>query len=185
MGGWRRKSLIAVIVPVGLLLMLGQLVLVKAYRAPSESMEPTVKLGDRFVVWRLGYRPHVGDVAVFHAPFSAVSDGRCPGQVDRGMCVTQAKGEAGVDFVKRIVAGPGDRIRMEGGRLIRNGRPESGYRIRTCQGEGCDFPKEVTVPQGHWFVLGDNRGSSDDSRWWGPVPADAFVGKRVLTYWSG
>ena len=163
--------------------------LVGAYRAPSESMEPNVKMNSRFVVWKLDYEPKVGDVAVFEAPASSQQLNGCLEEPGRGqMCDTPDGEISGVQFIKRVVAGPGDKIKMVEGRIIRNGEPESGYELRKCGGEfagECDFPTEITVPRGHYFVLGDNRGASQDSRFWGPVPAEHFIGRRLFTYWPG
>jgi len=83
-------------------------------------------------------------------------------------------------LIRRIVAGPGDAIEIRGGQVIRNGAPESGVRIEPCRaGAGCDFPAVDTLPAGVYFMIGDNRGSSDDSWFWGPVPDAWIVGKVV------
>jgi signal peptidase I len=79
------------------------------------------------------------------------------------------------------VAEGGDSISMRGGKLVRNGRRETTDGPRACEGDACEFPGELTVPEGHVFVLGDNRGASDDSRFWGPVPEDWVIGR----YWFG
>ena len=71
---------------------------------------------------------------------------------------------------------------MRGGKLVRNGKPETTSGPRACDDDGCDFPQEITVPKGHLFLLGDNRGASDDSRFWGPVPEDWVVGKLWFVY---
>jgi len=151
------------------------------YRAPSESMAPTIDVGDRFAVLKVG-SPEVGDVVVHHPPVGAES-GRemCGGGTPPAgqMCAKPTAGEAGVTFVKRVVAEGGDKISMRGGKLIRNGKPETTDGPRACDGEPCDFPKTITVPEGHFFMLGDNRGASDDSRFWGPVPEDWVIGR----YW--
>jgi signal peptidase I len=70
---------------------------------------------------------------------------------------------------------------MRGGKIIRNGKPETTDGPRACEGDPCEFPQAITVPAGHLFMLGDNRGASDDSRFWGPVPEDWVIGR----YWFG
>jgi signal peptidase I len=56
---------------------------------------------------------------------------------------------------------------------------------RPCRGNGddCDLPREITVPSDHYFMMGDNRPYSDDSRYWGPVPRDWIIGQAFVTYW--
>jgi signal peptidase I len=182
------------IVAVALGLALGiQAFLVKPYRIPSESMVPTLEVGQRVLVNRIGERfsePDVGDVVVFHPPAGAdqaSSDGlTCgsgeppPGQV----CIQPTDERADVNFIKRVVAGPGDRLRIEEGRVILNGEPQDEPFAEPCGGgEECNFPTEVTVPAGHYFMMGDNRGQSDDSRFWGPVPEEWIIGQAFATYW--
>ena len=83
-------------------------------------------------------------------------------------------------FVKRVVAGPGDLISLVDGHVVRNGVRESDAYIAPCgPGSSCSFPTPVRVPAGEYYVLGDNRGSSDDSRFWGPVPAAWIIGTVV------
>ena len=83
-----------------------------------------------------------------------------------------------------MVALPGDRISIRNGHVVRNGRTERDPYIRPCQaGAECDFPQSITIPPGHYFMMGDNRGSSDDSRFWGPVPKRWIIGGAFATYW--
>jgi signal peptidase I len=154
------------------------------YRVPSESMVPTLGVGSRFTVLKFG-EPEVGDIVVAHPPIGAErADEMCgespppPG----AMCAKPTPEQSDVSFVKRVVAVGGDRISMTGGKLVRNGRRETRKAPRACEDDGCDYPREITVPKGHLFLLGDNRGSSDDSRFWGPVPEDAVVGKLWFVY---
>ena len=68
--------------------------------------------------------------------------------------------------------------------MIRNGKPEKDSYIRPCAGAAeCNFPTPIKIPAGHWFMMGDNRGESDDSRFWGPVPKGWIVGAAFATYW--
>jgi signal peptidase I len=185
---------LVIIVATALGLALGiQAFLVKPYRIPSESMEPTLDVGQRVLVNRIGNRfsdPELGEIVVFHPPRRA-TDGsaqQCanPNQGDGhpGACVTPGDDKASENFIKRVVAGPGDRISVRNGRVIRNGRSTREPFIRECAGGGgCDFPRTITIPPDHWFMMGDNRGSSDDSRFWGPVPKDWIIGGAFATYW--
>ena len=163
-----------------------QALVLKPYRTPSESMEPTLSVGDRFLVNKLG-SPSVGDVVVFHPPVGAPTNECGAPHPERQMCPRAVPEElTDVSFVKRIVAGPGDRVALRGGRVVRNGELVPEDDVRPCDGgPACDFAVPVTVPAGQWFMLGDNRAASDDSRYWGPVPEDWIVGIKVLTYWHG
>jgi signal peptidase I len=181
---------LVLIVAVALGLALGiQAFLVKPYRIPSESMVPTLQIGQRVLVNRIGDRfgnPSIGDVVVFHPPTGAEQGNQCGGgEPPTGqVCLKESSTEAKVNFIKRVVAGPGDRIAIRDGHVILNGKRQSEPFAEPCGGaDGCDFPREVTVPAGHYFMMGDNRGSSDDSRFWGPVPRDWVIGQAFATYW--
>jgi len=181
---------LVVIVAVALGLALGiQAFLVKPYRIPSESMVPTLEVNQRVLVNRIGNNftdPEVGDVMVFHPPVGAVGEGdKCGAEVtETQLCPKEVGTKADVNFIKRVVAGPGDRLRVENGRAIVNGKPLKEPYAQPCgTGGGCDFPGEITIPRDHWFMMGDNRGQSDDSRFWGPVPRKWFIGGAFATYW--
>ena len=185
---------LVLIVATALGLALGiQAFLVKPYRIPSESMEPTLDIGQRVLVNRIGNRfsdPKIGDILVFHPPKDATGGTRpqCsnPSQGDgrQEPCGTPGREKASENFIKRVVAGPGDRVAIVGGHVIRNGKRTREPFIRECAGGGgCDFPKPIVIPPDHWFMMGDNRGSSDDSRFWGPVPKKWIIGGAFATYW--
>ena len=92
--------------------------------------------------------------------------------------------KAGVNFIKRIVAGPGDHVKIIGGHVVLNGKRQKENFAEPCgDADGCTFRTEVTIPPGHYFMMGDNRGSSDDSRFWGPVPTSWIIGQAFATYW--
>ena len=183
---------LAVIVAIALLLALGiQAFLVKPYRIPSPSMEPTLDIGQRVLVNRIGNRfsdPHVGEIIVFHPPQGADSTlgPKCGAPLQPGQaCTRPTSKKSSVNFIKRVVGVPGDHIRIINGHVVRNGKRESDGYINPCSpGEGdCNFPREFVVPKGYYFVMGDNRGASDDSRFWGPVPRAWIIGGAFATYW--
>ena len=186
----------AVLLAVAIVLALTiQAYAVKPYKIPSGSMEPTLHIGDRVLVNRfgervLGWTPRVGDIVVFTPPKGA--DGAVPqcGVADQGQstptpCSRPTPQHSTQTFIKRVVAVGGDRISLNEGHVVRNGRQASEPYIAPCDPvqRGCEFPVTITVPRGYVYVLGDNRGNSDDSRFWGPVPDSWVIGKAVATYW--
>jgi signal peptidase I len=179
---------LVVIVAVALGLALGiQAFLVKPYRIPSESMVPTLQVGQRVLVNRIGNAfndPEIGEIMVFHPPQGAESQ-TCGGrQVAGQACDKETPQKASVNFIKRVVAGPGDRVAIVNGHVILNGKRQKEDFIAPCgAGEGCNLPKPITIPPGHYFMMGDNRGQSDDSRFWGPVPKKWIIGGAFATYW--
>ena len=180
---------LVLIVAVALGLALGiQAFLVKPYRIPSESMVPTLAIGQRVLVNRIGNNfgdPAIGDVTVFHPPSGAESEMQCGARREpRQPCSRPTAKKADVNFIKRIVAGPGDTIAVEDGHVILNGKRQSEPFIEPCGGgPECNLTTAITVPKDHWFMMGDNRGASDDSRFWGPVPRDWIIGNAFATYW--
>ena len=181
---------LVMIVAVALGLALGiQALLVKPYRIPSESMVPTLEVGQRVLVNRIGERfgsPEIGDVVVFHPPRGAEIGNVCGGGDPPAgqVCGRPTRTRADVNFIKRVVAGPGDEIEVRNGRVVLNGQPQEEPFTQACGGgDGCDFPESVRIPAGHYFMMGDNRGSSDDSRFWGPVPEEWIIGEAFATYW--
>lgn len=185
------ELIVIVAVALGLALAI-QAFLVKPYRIPSGSMEPTLKIGQRVLVNRIGMDlsgPHVGEIAVFHPPKDAEHEicGPEPHTVSPGGAACDApepEQDSSVNFIKRIVAGPGDTIVIHEGHVIRNGKREPDSYTYPCgAGADCNFPTPITIPAGHWFMMGDNRGKSDDSRFWGPVPTSWIIGGAFATYW--
>jgi signal peptidase I len=169
---------------------------VKPYRIPSPSMEPTLKVGQRILVNRfshlLGSDPAVGDVTVFLPPQgAATTPPRCgvagegpaySGPASHRSCTTPTEDKGSETFVKRVVGAPGDTIAVRNGHVIRNGKPADEPFARSCGGPECNLGP-ITVRRGSYFLMGDNRGNSDDSRFWGPVPRDWIIGQAFATYW--
>jgi signal peptidase I len=178
-----------IIVALALGLALGiQAFIVKPYQIPSESMEPTLDVGQRVLVNRFLYHvtdPAIGDIVVFLPPLGAERGNVCGARRPAGAaCPTTTPEEAEVNFIKRIVAGPNDTLRIENGVPIVNGVRADEDFTRPCRPGGeCNLPTEITIPPDHYFMMGDNRGESDDSRFWGPVPRDQLIGKAFATYW--
>lgn len=176
------------IVAVALGLALGiQAFLVKPFRIPSESMVPTLTVGQRVLVDRVSQNfsdPHRGDVMVFKPPKGAdVNECGVPDR--RGTaCARPTDGESETNFIKRVVAVEGDRVAVKAGRVYIDGeRQEEPYTRPDADCDICNLPREITIPENHVFMMGDNRGESADSREWGPVPVDSLIGNAFLTYW--
>jgi signal peptidase I len=163
--------------------------LIKPYQIPSGSMEPTLDIGQRVLVNRFIYHfedPSIGDIVVFHPPKGADSGTECGApHSPRESCPQPTPEESSQNFIKRIVAGPGDTLSVRDGHPVVNGveKAEEPY-INPCGvAPACNLPKPITVPPGDYFMMGDNRGASDDSRFWGPVPRKWIIGKAFATYW--
>jgi signal peptidase I len=177
-----------VAVAVGLAFLI-QAFVVKPYKIPSGSMEPTLHVGQRILAYRLSTHPGVGDVVVFHPPAGADPATPVCGDPSQGgghaqACDRSTAQRSSQTFIKRVVGVPGDRLRILNGHVYRNGVREKDSYIAPCQpGSECNFPKTIVVPAGHYYMMGDNRGDSDDSRFWGPVPQKWIIGEAFFTYW--
>jgi signal peptidase I len=155
--------------------------LVNPYRIPSSSMEPTLhcaapapgclaRFSDRVLANRFIYRfrdPERGEIVVFETPPAAAS------------CLEG--GGAGQTFVKRLVGLPGDRLVQTNGVLRVNGKPYEEPYIEPQRRGGRDF--SAVVPAGQYFMMGDNRAQSCDSREWGAVPRGNLIGPVFAVYW--
>lgn len=151
-------------------------------KVPSESMEPTLDVHDRITINHDAYdsaRPKIGDIVVHYPPKGAEGAEQCGERIpDTEMCSKPTPELAHVKFVKRIVAGPGDRVALQDGHVVLNGQRQDEPFIKPCEpGAQCTFAHAITVPPDHWYMLGDNRGESDDSRFWGPIPTRAIIGR--------
>jgi signal peptidase I len=175
--------------------------IVQAFQIPSESMENTLLVGDYLLVNKLVYGGHGmgdhlmpyqkiarGDIIVFHYPVDPTQH-----------------------FVKRVIGVPGDHLRMVNKRILINGKLLEEPYVRFLEPPNNmfrdNFPRtdipafglegkwwlemrklvedgQLIVPEGHYFVLGDNRDDSQDSRYWGFVPRENIIGKPLVIYWS-
>ena len=184
---------LVVIVAMAIGLALGiQAFLVKPYQIPSPSMEPTLVPGERVLVNRLSYTlggdPSVGDVVVFHPPTGADGDRQGVRRPTRDP-ISRARGNRRSNPIRTSSSGssraPATSSYIEDGHPVVNGvkKADEPY-IRPCSGElHCNLQDPIEIPPDQYFMMGDNRGSSDDSRYWGPVPKDWIIGKAFFTYW--
>lgn len=193
---WVRSAVIAFV-----LLLTVRFFVVDAFKIPTSSMEGTLLVGDFLLVNKALYgsevpgthlripslrEPRLGEVVVFSAPH-----------------------DPGKNYVKRVVGGPGDVVEMRSKRLFRNGKPVEEPYVKVLDRSGdavhpdmlwqkaylVKGPKRgyrptrdnwgpIRVPENRYFVLGDNRDNSEDSRYWGFVPRDAMLGSPWRVYYS-
>jgi signal peptidase I len=186
-------ELVIIVVTALALALAIQAFVVKPYRIPSGSMLPTLHINQRVLVNRIGSdfsSPHVGDIVVFHPPKQY---GQCAnpregengtGQDSARACDVAQRQPSSETFIKRVVGVGGDRLSIDNGHVIRNGVEEKDSYITPCNGAGsCNFPAAITIPRGDYYMMGDNRPNSEDSRFWGPVPRSWIIGQAFFTYW--
>ena len=151
---------------------------VQSFYIPSGSMLPTLQIGDRIIVNKLSYRlhdPHRGDIVVFARP--ALED------------------QAYADLVKRVIGLPGETISSSNGNVYIDGKrlhepwlpPGANSYSGALSGgdphQQFDLPGPVKIPAGQYYVMGDNRRFSEDSRFFGPIPRSLIVGRAVAVVW--
>jgi signal peptidase I len=158
----------------------------RVYRVPSGSMEPTYGIGARVVVKEGS--PKVGAVVIFHPPEGAEQEecGPTPHVIKLGGAACSEpipQEDTGTTFIKRVVAGPGDEIYFKEGHVYRKAAGSSAFveernsSTRECGvSPECNFPSPIKISADHWYLIGDNRGESDDGRFWGSVPTSWIVG---------
>ena len=190
------RGLIELVVTVAIAVALALLIqafIVKPYRIPSPSMVPTLDIGQRVLTNRLAGNPSIGDVVVFHPPHGAdftnpvcgnPTQGGQQGGLNVQACALPTPAESSQTFIKRVVGLPGDTIQIINGHVIRNGvREKDSYTVPCVGISTCTFGKPIKIPPGDYFMMGDNRPDSEDSRYWGPVPSKWIIGTAFFTYW--
>jgi signal peptidase I len=157
---------ILVVVGAVLAALLVKTFLFQAFRIPSESMVPTLLVGDRVLVNKVSYKLHEvhrGDVVVFRRPEK----------------LQDPSGTEPEDLIKRVVAVGGDTVVARDGVLYVNNRPMTEPYVQPGTGT-FQLDEAVTVPDGQVFVMGDNRQNSQDSRYFGPIPTDSIIGRAFV-----
>ncbi len=152
---------------------------VQAFKIPSGSMLPTLEIGDHLLVNKFIYGVRLPLLGSRIGAFSS------PQQDD--VIVFIYPEDPSKDFIKRVRGLPGDKIELRNKTLLVNGQPiadEHAFFKRGVMHSPRDNFGPITVPEGHVFVMGDNRDHSHDSRFWGTVPIDNILGKAFLLYWS-
>lgn len=160
----------------------------QAYYIPSASMEPTLEINDRVVVSRVSYDLHPvhrGDVVVFRAPPGVGKQPSAPGDPilrwARDIGSTLGIVENHTVLIKRVIGLPGDTVEGRDGRLYVDGKLL--LEPYLAPGTLTSSFGPVRVPPGHVWLMGDNRGRSEDSRSFGPVPIKSIVGRAIWRVW--
>lgn len=181
--GRRRGELPLLVVASLVLAFLIKTFLVQAFFIPSSSMVPALEVGDRVLVEKITYElrdPGRGEIVVFRRP-GADAPGGVGGAVRsflEGLGLVQPDDD--IDLIKRVIGLPGETVAVTEGRVTIDGEPLAEDDIIPDQR---DFPA-VTVPEGEYYLLGDNRTNSDDSRYsLGTVPRDHVVGRAFVILW--
>jgi signal peptidase I len=177
---WLRETAVVVVVALIAALLLRTFV-VQTFFIPSGSMEPTLQIGDRILVNKLSYHLHGvdrGNIVVFRRPANE-----------------NCGGEPVADLVKRVIGLPGETISLASGpkgyveingqRLDETWLPSSvqGKTFPGPAGKPYNLGKPYLIPANQYFVMGDNRTDSCDSRYWGPIPRSLIVGKVDVRVW--
>lgn len=161
--------------------------LVQAFWIPSTSMAPTLQVDDRVLVGKVGYRfgePEPGDIVVFRSPYEDDTDGltflEAAGRAILESVGVRPRGEP-EDFIKRVIAVEGQEVEIRDNFVIVDGVP----RNEPYLAPGSTMPDmaPVTIPEGHLWMMGDNRNHSSDSRVFGAVPVDDVVGQAFVLMW--
>lgn len=221
---WREYFESAVVTVI--MALFGMTFIVQAVKVPTGSMQNTITIGDHLLVNKFIFAPGAslpflpqreikrGDIIVFKYPGNKYDPKRDYERPDNKPIVT--------NYVKRVIGLPGDKISMDGNKVIVNGKAIPEHQIEAIDhnrkdpleivgspprkpGESYDVyyrpgsadddsdydvfrydgnGKEVVVPPQSYFVMGDNRNNSEDSRYWGFVPRDLVIGRAMFVYWS-
>ena len=146
--------------------------IVQPHQVNGHSMDPNLRTGEYLLTEKISYRfgqPQRGDVIVFKAPLNACIGDNC-------------------DYIKRIIGLPVETVKIANGKVYVNGEvlDESKYLSDSVITGAADYTagdKEVVLGEGQYFVCGDNRQQSSDSRYWGPIEESSIIGRAFFSYW--
>lgn len=190
-----RETIEAILIALVLALFIRTFV-IQAFKIPSGSMEDTLLVGDHIIVSKFSYglqvpKPAMIEVFGVEVPFFQTTLAPVWGELERGdIIVFRFPGDRSKDYIKRLIGLPGDTVLVRDHVVYVNGEPFNdpyGVYKGGLYGEEVDKSESFgpyTVPQGHVFVMGDNRDRSFDSRYWGPVPINDIKGRALVIYWS-
>ena len=162
---------------------------VQAFKIPTGSMEPNLLIGDHLLVNKFNFAPTVWPIERALLPIGTIARG--------DVIVFKYPEEPERDFIKRVIGLPGETVELREKKVHIGGKPLDEPYVHFLQppGAGGEFHEvtsfdvrerygPVTVPPNHYFVMGDNRDNSQDSRYWGFLPRDYVKGKALVIYWS-
>ncbi len=159
---------------------------VQAFKIPTGSMENNLLVGDHLLVNKFTYAPTAGALDRALLPVNTIHRG--------DVVVFKYPEDPERDFIKRVIGLPGETLEVREKKVYINGKPLDEPYVHFLQpagtyGEFAAFDVRerygpVTVPEGHYFMMGDNRDNSQDSRYWGFLPREYVKGKALIVYWS-
>ena len=155
---------------------------VQAFKIPTGSMERNLLVGDHFLANKFIFAPAATGLERALLPV---------GEFERGdVLVFKYPEEPERDFIKRVIGLPGETIELRQSRVFIDGEPIEEPYLDLMRPDG-RIPPDIRgtfgpqeIPDGHLFMMGDNRGDSQDSRYWGPLPIDYVKGRAFMLYWS-
>jgi len=163
---------------------------VQAFKIPTGSMEENLLIGDHLLVNKFVYGPTLAGFEETILPIDRIER--------RDVIVFKYPEEPERDFIKRVIGLPGETVELRNKKVFINGRPIDEPYVQFLDPPGSASSSEadftdfdvrrqygpVTVPANHYFVMGDNRDNSQDSRYWGFLPREYIKGKALMVYWS-
>lgn len=174
----RPLELLETIVVAFVLAIFIRATLAEARYIPSGSMIPNLLIGDRLIVEKVSYyfsSPQRGDIMVFYPPDPYHSPRNTGEKVLRWLGFTRESA-----YIKRVIGLPGETVAVKNGKVLINGKPLDEPYIQT---PALDDSEPVKIPSDNYFMMGDNRNNSRDSRFWGTLPKENIIGKTFIRFW--